>query len=286
MIPTSTDITYFLEVAATQNLSRAAERLGISQPSLTLSVQRLEKSVGVPLLVRGKKGVTLTSSGRQFVLHARAILESWEKLRDQTVRSRDGVLGSYVIGAHPAVAMYAFERISDLLIRFPELELTMVHDLSRKVTEGVISMKIDVGVVINPTRHPDLVIKKVGEDEVTFWKSSGDEITHDLESPHGVLLFDPDLMQSQDLLRKLKNKNDHCRRLAGSHLEILARQANSGAGVAILPARVAGLYSGLRRVKGAPVFKDEICIVFRMENREIEAIQAIVGNLEKNLKDP
>ncbi|MBX9769194.1 MAG: LysR family transcriptional regulator, partial [Bdellovibrionales bacterium] len=38
MIPTSTDITYFLEVATTQNLSRAAERLGISQPSLTLSV--------------------------------------------------------------------------------------------------------------------------------------------------------------------------------------------------------------------------------------------------------
>lgn len=284
MMPTATDITYFLEVASTQNLSRAAERLGISQPSLTLSVQRLEKSVGVPLLVRGKKGVTLTSSGRQFVLHARGILESWQKLRDQTVRSRDGVLGSYLIGAHPAVAMYALERLSELLTQYPELEISLVHDLSRKITEGVISMKIDVGVVVNPTRHPDLVIKKVTEDEVTFWKSADERPTHDLDSPRGVLLCDPDLIQSQDLLRKFRSKHEHCRRFAGSHLEILARQASHGLGVAILPSRVAALYSNLRRVRGAPTFRDDICVVFRMENREIEAIQAIAANVEKQLK--
>ena len=284
MIPTATDITYFLEVASTQNLSRAAERLGISQPSLTLSVQRLEKSVGVPLLVRGKKGVTLTSSGRQFVLHARGILESWQKLKDQTVRSRDGVMGSYVVGAHPAVAMYALEGLSELLSQFPELEISLTHDLSRKITEGVISMKIDVGVVVNPARHPDLVIKKLAEDEVTFWKSVEERSTHDLESSCGVLLFDPDLMQSQDLLRRFKAKHETCRRFAGSHLEILARQASQGLGVAILPSRVAALYPRLRRVRAAPVFKDDICVVFRMENREIEAIQTIVANIERQLK--
>jgi len=52
MIPSPADLGYFMEVASTLNVSRAAERLGISQPSLSLAIRRMEEALGAPLLVR------------------------------------------------------------------------------------------------------------------------------------------------------------------------------------------------------------------------------------------
>lgn len=66
MMPSPADLSYFIEVGNVLNLSRAAERLGISQPSLTLSIQRLEHSVGTALLIRSNKGVTLTYRPRKL----------------------------------------------------------------------------------------------------------------------------------------------------------------------------------------------------------------------------
>jgi len=60
MLPSAAELEYFLEVANTLNLSRASERLGLSQPSLSLAIKRLELSIGTQLFIRHKQGVTLT----------------------------------------------------------------------------------------------------------------------------------------------------------------------------------------------------------------------------------
>ena len=62
MVPSAAELEYFLEVSSTLNLSRASERLGISQPSLSLAIKRLEQSVGTELFIRHKHGVTLTQA--------------------------------------------------------------------------------------------------------------------------------------------------------------------------------------------------------------------------------
>ena len=70
------DLTYFIEVAHTKNLSRAAERLGITQPSLTLAIQRIEHSLGTDVLIRSKKGVVLTKAGRSLLIHSKTLMSS------------------------------------------------------------------------------------------------------------------------------------------------------------------------------------------------------------------
>src|SRR5690348_9278165 len=99
MMPSSHDLTYFLEAAASLNFSRAAERLGITQPSLTLAIQRLENSVGAPLFFRSKKGVTLTQPGKQLMLHARELLQQWELVKGQVLASASEVQGCFTLGA-------------------------------------------------------------------------------------------------------------------------------------------------------------------------------------------
>lgn len=110
MIPSPADLTYFLEIANLLNLSRAAESLGISQPSLSLAIQRLEKSVGTTVLVRHKRGVSLTKAGKQLLAHTRQLMQHWDSIKSETLASVYEIQGNFSIGCHPSVALFSLPR--------------------------------------------------------------------------------------------------------------------------------------------------------------------------------
>ena len=284
MMPAASDLTYFVEVSHSQNLSRAAERLGISQPSLTLSIRRLEQSIGTPLLIRSKKGVTLTQGGKQLLAHARDLLQKWETAKSHALASTQEVQGCYTIGCHASVAIYSLGGfLPDLLEKHPQLEIKLHHDLSRKITEAVIRLEMEIGIVVNPIRHPDLVIRKLCNDEVTFWVGDGNRKVQDFLSGQAVLICDPDLLQSQALLKELRKSGiQYGRILPSSNLEVITQLVTQGAGVGIIPGRVAvsaSLQTTLHRVPKAPVFHDELCLLYRIENKSVRAIQAMSDNI-------
>lgn len=267
MLPSFSDLTYFLEVAKTQNISRASERLGITQPSLSAAMVRLESAVGVQLLVRSRKGVTLTKEGILFQSEAAGLLQNWGEVVSKTKQGLERVSGRYTIGAHPSVALYSLDKfLPSLLNDFPELEVTLHHDLSRKITEEVISLKCDFGIVVNPVKHPDLVITPLAEDIVRPFALKTLKKYH----PGLCLLCDDNLIQSQKILRDLSESDLRYDRITtSSSLEVVAMLTASGAGVGILPTRVAAHYPDLRPygAKGekAPSFTDQICLIYRAD---------------------
>lgn len=288
MIPSSHDIKYFVEVASTLNMSRAAERLGISQPSLSLAVQRLEHSLGTQVLVRSKKGVDLTQAGRQLLAQSRVLIQNWELIRARTLASVNEIEGSYVIGCHPAVALYSLPLfLPDLLEKYPGLEIKLEHNLSRKIVESVVKMDVDLGIVVNPVKHEDLIIRKLCTDQVSLWVAKGKRTIQDFKSGEAVLIGDPELLQVQDLLRSLKKKGMKYKRLLpSSSLEVIAHLTLSGAGIGLLPGRVAAaaaVQGTLQRVSGAPSFEDEISLVYRVENKNVRSIQLLVETISKVL---
>lgn len=276
MIPSATDLTYFLEVANLLNLSRAAETLGISQPSLTLAMQRLEASVGTSILIRQKRGVTLTKAGKQLQTHARQLLTQWESIKSAALASTQTVQGCYTIGCHPSVALYSLPHfLPQLLASHPKLEIKLHHDSSRKITEKIINFSIDVGIVINPVKHPDLVVKKISDDTITLWQATRQNLNND------VLICDPDLLQTQSIFKKMKKQGLSFQRIIHTNnLEVIAELTASGCGIGIMPANIAKLHS-LERVKKAPHFDDELCLVYHGENREVKAIQVMVEAIKK-----
>jgi DNA-binding transcriptional LysR family regulator len=284
MLPNSNEIQYFLEVSSTLNISRAAERLGITQPTLSLSVQRLEHSLGTPLLLRSKTGVRLTKAGSRFATQAKALLDQWEKIRSDTLSEETEIKGMVSVGLHPSVALYSVEGFApSLMNEHPDLELVLHHDLSRKITERVISFEIDCGIVVNPVAHPDLRIVTLCTDQVMFWRGSG-TFTKD------VLICDPDLLQSQALMskaRKLGGDFQFRRVLPSSSLEVCAKLASAGAGVAILPGRVARLEPSYRlkplAVKG-PVFEDKVCLIYRPDAQRSLAFKTVMRSIEASFK--
>ncbi len=283
MLANANEITYFLEVAATLNISRAAERLGITQPTLSLSMQRLEQSIGAALLIRGKTGVKLTKSGQRFYTHAKLLLDQWGKLRSETLREESEVQGRILIGCHPSVALYSVTGfLAQLMDQYPLLEIGFVHDLSRKVTEKVVSFEIDIGIVVNPISHPDLALLPLCRDEVAMWRGP-EKYNQD------ILILDPDLLQTQAILSKLKKSEMTFKRTVhSSNLELIASLVGKGAGVGILPERVArrdaNLGLKLLSQKG-PTFQDIIYLIYRPDAQKGKAAKTVIEAIRRSFKE-
>ncbi len=293
MLPSATELEYFIEISNTLNISRAAERLGISQPTLTLAVKRLEHSFGIPLLIRSKAGVKLTQAGQKLVTQARLLLTEWDRIREDALKTETEIRGRYVIGCHPSVALYSLPHfLAGLLQDNEHLEIKLVHDLSRKITEDVISFKVDFGIVVNPWNHPDLVIRPLCTDEVTLWVSKKSSPLQDPHSGKGVLICDPELVQTQAIQKQLAKKGLIFNRvISTSNLEVVTALVAGQAGVGILPGRVALRVKamGLKplEVKENPKFQDKICLVFRADVQRSKASRMISKLIEEKFqKDP
>ncbi len=271
MLPSSSDVTYFLEIAHHGNLTHAANRLGVTQPSLTLAMQRLEQCMGAPLFIRSRQGVKLTKAGDRLLIDARKLLSQWEELRQNSVDTMNEIQGHFTLGCHPSVARYSLPLfLPKILERYPKLEVGLEHDLSRGITHKVLTLEIDLGVVINPTPHPDLVMKLLGKDVVTLWKSKT------LKNPD-VLICEPSLIQTQKLRKKLARHGlVFTRVIESANLEVIAGLVHCGAGLGILPTRVAEAEnSELTALKNAPTVQDEIYLIYRVENRQVRALQML-----------
>lgn len=283
MTPSSSDLDYFLEIANLLNLSRAAECLGISQPSLSLALQRLENNIGTPLFIRHKQGVTLTKAGQQLHTHAKQMIEHWQQIKAKALASINEIQGSITIGCHPAVAMYSLNSfLADLLENHPKLGIKLSHDLSRKITEQVISLKIDIAIVINPVKHPDLIIKHLDYDKIKLWRGKGKRKIQDLTSGRAVLICDLELLQTQSILKKLKQMNiTYGHIIHSDNMEVISELVVNGCGIGILPEKIARLKK-ITAIPNTPYYEDEICLLFRDENRNIKAIQVICNAIKQH----
>ena len=218
------------------------------------------------------------------------LLGDWERIKDEAQRDEKEVRGRFRLGCHPSVAMYSLPHfMTELLTEFPNIEINLEHDLSRRITEDVISYKIDFGIVINPVSHPDLVIRKIGTDQVKLWTATKPTRLQSPTNGEGILILDPDLHQSQLLLREFaKAKWTFRRHIASSNLEVIASLVAAGTGAGILPSKVACRLKGqgLKPFPGeGPKLNDQIALVFRADTQRSFASKTIARAIEQSLAD-
>jgi DNA-binding transcriptional LysR family regulator len=141
-------IEAFLEVARRQNLSRAAEALFVSQPTLTARLQSLESSLGEQLFVRTRRGMRLTEAGEAFLPYAEHALAALADGRERLVELRRGVAGRLVLGAPPTVSTYT---LPALLARFsaahPNVRLAVKTGTSEEILEMVLHDQVQLGII-------------------------------------------------------------------------------------------------------------------------------------------
>lgn len=277
----SVELEYFVEIARAGQVSKAAERLGVTQPTLSHCLKRMELALGLPLFIRSKKGVALTVAGKRLYQEADVLRGAWARVARAAHDEVERPQGLIRLGCHTAVAQYSLPQfLPKLVAEFPEIAVKLSHGLSRHLTEDVVSAELDVALAVNPARHNDLVIKELGTDVVTLWRPqrcANDEL----------LLLAPELLQTQTILRRLDKAGISFRRhLESPSLEVIAQLLFAGVGQAILPQRVVESL-GVRRaspVSQAPMVKDRICLVYRPEFRQTKRARIFIDLVSSSFK--
>lgn len=150
-------LRYFVTVAETGHVTRAAELLGMQQPPLSQQIKQLEQELGLVLLHRHPKGVSLTDAGRQFLEEARRLLRDFNDMRDRMARMADGQYGLLTIGFTSSAAAHAFTPAVLRACRGeqPGIALTMTEDNAAGLIDAIAKSRLHCGFLRVPVAQPE-----------------------------------------------------------------------------------------------------------------------------------
>ncbi|WP_459614711.1 LysR family transcriptional regulator [Bordetella sp. 2513F-2] len=145
-------LRYFVAVAEELHFTRAAARLGIGQPPLSLQIQQLERELGTPLLLRLPRGIALTEAGAQFLDDARQILANAERAIDTARRLGRGERGFITIGFTASAVFHPYlpRAIRAYRDRYPEVRIQLTESTTQSLVSGLRSGEVDVAFVRPP----------------------------------------------------------------------------------------------------------------------------------------
>lgn len=235
-------IECFLAVARLGNLSRAAEEMFLTQPTLTARLKALEEEVEDQLFVRTSRGMRLTEAGKEFLPFAERVVGSFEEGRRHLEELRGASGGRLVLGASPGVGTYA---LPGLLERFtaayPRVSVSVRTGHSEDILEMVLREEVQLGLT-RTMRHPEVESLRLYEDELVLVVDPGHRFTArgvaDLTEigREQLILFDNDSSyydQTQALFRNAGIRE--LRTLEVDNIEAAKRMVEHRLGVAFLP---------------------------------------------------
>lgn len=156
----------FLDVTETRNFNRTAERLNITQSTVSARIRQLEDSLDVRLFVRGRGGAEPTASGRRFENHARALLSLWgHARRDMQTSANAHSRRLHVSCQHSFVRSYLLDWTERLCSEIKNLNLHVEINFSEQIQRDILAGETDIGIMFAPRILPDLQIGDLGAAE-------------------------------------------------------------------------------------------------------------------------
>ena len=136
--PSIRQFEYFIAIADAASFRRAANRLQVSQPTLTNQILALEAALGLQIFERSRGGTVLTAVGRELLPNARRLLEEFQGVIDQAESVSRGPAGTYRLGVTPTLGPYLLPHILPALHhRYTALKLYIREDAPRDLEAGL-----------------------------------------------------------------------------------------------------------------------------------------------------
>jgi len=245
-------LRYFVAAAEAGTMSRAADRCGVTQPSLSQQVMKLEAELGLPLFDRLGRGVALTEAGRALLPRARQVIAQAHGIEATLRADLDEGRTHLAVGAIPTMAPYLLPAlIAQLRDEHPECEILVVEDLTQNLVEKIADNELDVAIMSSPVDHDLIELQVVGREPMLVVMADGHRLCGSAEVSLADLRAEPfvTLHEMHCLGRQI---GDFCvsRRLAGNvvcrmtQIDTLLELVRLGLGVSIVPAMVAARDGG------------------------------------------
>lgn len=300
MKATISQLEYIIALDAYRHFGKAADNCFITQPTLSMQINKLEENLGVKIFDRSRQPVMPTELGKQIVLQARKIINEVKKMEELIDDQKDILSGSLRIGIIPTIAPYLIPLFAtSFLKKYPEIQLSVEEQLTADTIDKLKSEEIDVGIVVGPIEDSSLRELPVYYEKFLAYASDldlelGAEIQDDDLDTDRLWLLNEGHCFREQVLSICKNRNtDNILNYQSGSLESLKRMVDKQGGVTLLP-ELATLDLNLEDQKNLHAFKRptpfrEVVIILKrdyLKKRMIDALQQeIVENLPQFMQD-
>ena len=153
-------LRYFIAVAETGNMTRAATLLGIQQPPLSQHVKTLESELGIVLFRRHPRGMALTDAGQHFHDEALRMLQHMDAMQQRMARIAQGEAGALAVGVTSSVLAHRFmpDALRAFRRSYPKVELRLEEDSATALTEHLLSGSLHCALLRVPVTRPDALV--------------------------------------------------------------------------------------------------------------------------------
>lgn len=295
---TLTQLSYMIAVAEAGNFTAAAEKVFVTQPTLSMQIQKLEDELDVKIFNRTKKPIRLTKVGEQILVQARNIIAEAKRMEDIVAQEKGFIGGKFRLGIIPTIMPTLLPMfLNDFIKRYPKVDLK-IQELT---TENIISFlkegKLDAGIAATPLKYESIEERPlyyepfVGYIPSYHHLNALDELVQDDLTDEDILVLeDGHCFRNQALsLCSLNNQpNKRSFDLKSGSFETLLNLSNEGLGITLLP-YLNTLTLSEKDKQNLRFFKEpcparEISIVYPKSNLKIQIIEVLKKSIERIIR--
>lgn len=266
---------YIVAVDEYRHFATAADKCFVTQPTLSMQIQKLEQQLGVLLFDRSKHPVVPTDVGRKVIDQARIILNENQKLQAIIYEEQQVTTGTLRIGIIPTLSPYLLPLfVTSFMNKYPDVEMVVQELITERIIKKLQADQLDVGVFVTPSEDPSLIEKILFREEFIAYIGENHPLSKkdtldpsDIEGTDIWVLNEGHCFRNQvlNICQPLGDTKEQFRFESGS-LEALKKLVDKHGGITLLP-ELATLDMGASEKNKVHFFNDpkpvrEVSLVF------------------------
>ena len=275
MTPFKKEFEYFLIMCQCPNLGLAAEQAGIGQAGMSKALKGLEEAAGGQLFYRTHRGTQITPLGEALRQSLARAARMWSASFESESKELTQAVGSFKVATHQTIALTLLSPFfGQLCEEYPAIKINLDFKRSAQALRDVVEFQAQLGIVVNPVQHPDLIIHTLSHESIDVYAKSKDENAK-------VLYYNPEMIDIVENLKKFRSY----KHVAINDYEVIAEIASHSQGLAILPSPLARRHPNLKKL-GRKLGEVKECLIYRHDIYRTQAFEVIVKKFKEMAKKP
>lgn len=237
-------LEYVVALDTHRHFVLASDKCFVTQPTLSMQIQKLEEELGVKIFDRTKQPVIPTEIGISIIAQARVVLREAQLVKQLISDQKDAMAGELRVGIIPTLAPYLLPHLYKYMrSKYPQLNLIVKETITEEVIHELKNNRLDCGLVVTPLKDPSIKEDVLFYEELFVYVSKKNALfgkkyvlAQDIDPNQLWLLEEGHCFRSQVLnLCELRKSSDFHFRYETGNMETLKRMVDKSDGITILP---------------------------------------------------
>ncbi|MGB7786280.1 MAG: LysR substrate-binding domain-containing protein [Salinimicrobium sp.] len=286
---TITQLHYVLAVAEHQNFTKAAQKVFVTQPTLSMQIQKLEDELDVLIFDRSKKPIELTETGRKIVQQARNIVNESDRIQDIVDQQKGFVGGLFRLGVIPTVMPTLLPMfLNNFIKKYPKVKLKIEELHTEAIIEKLQDGHLDAAIAATPLELENIKEQVLYYEPFVGYIPPGHRLSsktklqpEDLDLQDILLLEDGHCFKDGilNICKATKNSSEGHFQLESGSFETMIKLANEGLGMTLLPylhtLDMRDSEKGNLRMFAEPSPAREVSLIYNKSELKMQIIEAL-----------